>query len=167
MAQYHSEYLLHQQKSRMVLCCTSKSGRVPNLSEMRCILLFQLYEYMSILCMFCCQEIVQAPSQILPRIHLRSDWSQYSNHIDKILPCDMSYPRLFKQPLRYMRWASHEKPAIFYSFVIGSGGPLALLVAPPIRRYFNDGPREKIPMTYPSKLPMKSGQYAKAPSSAR
>lgn len=27
-----------------------------------------------------------------------------------------------------------------------------MVVAPPIRRFFNDGPREKIPLTYPSKL---------------
>ena len=65
---------------------------------------------------------------------------------------DMSSPQFFQQPLRYLRWASHERPAIFYSFVIGAGGPLSILVAPPIRRFFNDGPREKIPMTYPSKL---------------
>ncbi|KAK3167367.1 hypothetical protein OEA41_010494 [Lepraria neglecta] len=61
----------------------------------------------------------------------------------------MSYPQFFQQPLRYLRWASHEKPAIFYSFVIGAGGPLSFVVAPPIRRFFNDGPREKIPLTYP------------------
>lgn len=65
----------------------------------------------------------------------------------------MSYPQFFQQPLRFLRWASHEKPAIFYSFVIASGGPLSIVVAPPIRRYFNDdAPREKIPMTYPGKL---------------
>ncbi|KAM0794987.1 putative NADH-ubiquinone oxidoreductase 9.5 kDa subunit [Usnea florida] len=65
----------------------------------------------------------------------------------------MSAPQFFQQPFRYLRWASHEKPAIFYSFIVGSFGPLSLVIAPPIRRYFNDGPREKIPMTYPSKLP--------------
>lgn len=64
----------------------------------------------------------------------------------------MSRPQYFQQPLRYMRWASHEKPAIFYSVVIGAGGPLSFVVAPPIRRMFNDGPRERIPLTYPSKL---------------
>ena len=26
-----------------------------------------------------------------------------------------------------------------------------MVVVPPVRRYFGDGPREKIPMTYPSK----------------
>ena len=64
----------------------------------------------------------------------------------------MSYPQFFQQPFRYLRWASHEKPAIFYSFVIGLCGPASFFVAPPIRRFFNDGPREMIPLTYPSKL---------------
>ena len=30
-------------------------------------------------------------------------------------------------------------------------GPMSMVVVPPVRRYFGDGPREKIPMTYPSK----------------
>ena len=60
-------------------------------------------------------------------------------------------PYFFRQPIRYLRWASHEKPAIFYSCCIAMVGPVSLVVAPPIRRYFGDGPREKIPMTYPSK----------------
>lgn len=64
----------------------------------------------------------------------------------------MATPRFFSQPLQYMRWASYEKPAIFYSLVIGSIGPASFLFAPPIRRFFNDGPRERIPLTYPSKL---------------
>lgn len=62
----------------------------------------------------------------------------------------MSYPRLFSQPFRYIRWASHEKPAIFYSIVIGSLGPASYLVAPLLRRAFGDDyERERIPLTYP------------------
>ncbi|MCJ1367754.1 hypothetical protein MMC16_006888 [Acarospora aff. strigata] len=61
----------------------------------------------------------------------------------------MSSPRFFSQPLRYLRWASYEKPAIFYSMVIGSMGPVTLLVVPPMRRRLGDGPREPIPLTYP------------------
>ena len=64
----------------------------------------------------------------------------------------MSGPFFFQQPLRYLRWASHEKPAIFYSFVVGLCGPVSFFVAPPLRRFFNDGPRETIPLTYPSTL---------------
>lgn len=63
----------------------------------------------------------------------------------------MSSPRFFSQPFRYIRWASHENPAIFWSIVIGSIGPPMMVIVPPIRRYFGDGPREPIPLTYPSK----------------
>lgn len=87
----------------------------------------------------------------LPKIFvrpIRGTWAQ-----------KMSGPYFFQQPLRYLRWASHEKPAIFYSFVIGSGGPLSFFVAPPIRRFFNDGPREKIPLTYPSMLSLRSALH--------
>ncbi|OCK79957.1 NADH-ubiquinone oxidoreductase 9.5 kDa subunit [Lepidopterella palustris CBS 459.81] len=59
-------------------------------------------------------------------------------------------PFFFRQPIRYLRWASHEKPAIFYSIVIGSAGPVIMVIAPPIRRYFGDEiSRPKIPLTYP------------------
>lgn len=62
----------------------------------------------------------------------------------------MTTPYFWRQPLQYLRWASHEKPAIFYSLVIGSLGPLTLFVVPPIRHRLGDGPRERIPLTYPS-----------------
>lgn len=55
-------------------------------------------------------------------------------------------------PIRYLRWASHEKPAIFWSCVIGALGPVALVVIPPMRRMVGDEDPPKIPMTYP-------GQY--------
>lgn len=65
-------------------------------------------------------------------------------------PAKMSFPRFFQQPLLYLRWASHEKPAIFYSFIIGSAGPAMFFVGPPIRRWFGDDyERERIPLTYP------------------
>ena len=62
----------------------------------------------------------------------------------------MSSPRFFTQPIHYLRWASYEKPAIFYSIVIGSIGPFLVIGVPPLRRRFGDGPREAIPLTYPS-----------------
>ena len=66
----------------------------------------------------------------------------------------MSVPRFFQQPLRYLRWASFEKPAIFYSFVIASFGPGLFVIGPPLRRWWGDDyEREKIPLTYPSKFP--------------
>ena len=65
----------------------------------------------------------------------------------------MASPRFFQQPLRYLRWASHEKPAIFYSFIVGSLGPAMFVVGPTIRRWLGDDyERERVPMTYPSML---------------
>lgn len=61
----------------------------------------------------------------------------------------MTTPYFWRQPLQYLRWASHEKPAIFYSIAIGTLGPLTLFVVPPIRHRLGDGPRETIPLTYP------------------
>ena len=63
----------------------------------------------------------------------------------------MSKPQFWSTPLRYLRWASHEKPAIFYSMIIGTSGPVLLTVLPPIRRFFGDVDPEPIPLTYPSK----------------
>jgi hypothetical protein len=63
----------------------------------------------------------------------------------------MSAPAFWSTPLRYLRWASYEKPAIFYSIVVGSFGPVALVTLPPIRRYFGDVDPEPIPLTYPGK----------------
>ncbi|KAL2849218.1 hypothetical protein BJY01DRAFT_210892 [Aspergillus pseudoustus] len=63
----------------------------------------------------------------------------------------MTTPQFWSTPLRYLRWASHEKPAIFYSLVIGATGPVMLVSLPPIRRFFGDVDPEPIPLTYPSK----------------
>lgn len=63
----------------------------------------------------------------------------------------MSAPHFWSTPLRYLRWASYEKPAIFYSIIVGSMGPVALVTLPPIRRFFGDVDPEPIPLTYPSK----------------
>jgi hypothetical protein len=35
--------------------------------------------------------------------------------------------------------------------VVGSIGPVLVSTVPPLRKRFGDGPREKIPLTYPSK----------------
>ena len=59
-------------------------------------------------------------------------------------------PRFFSQPVRYLRWAAIEKPAIFWSLILGSMGPAMFLVVPPIRRVLGDDPIPKIPLTYPS-----------------
>lgn len=51
-----------------------------------------------------------------------------------------------------MRWAAIEKPAIFFSIVVGSIGPVLVLTVPKIRHRLGDGPRPQIPLTYPSTL---------------
>lgn len=58
-------------------------------------------------------------------------------------------PRFWAGPLRYARWASREKPAYFWSVVIGSLGPVSLFVVPPMRRAFGDFDAPPIPLTYP------------------
>ncbi|KAH6675046.1 hypothetical protein BGZ60DRAFT_491861 [Tricladium varicosporioides] len=58
-------------------------------------------------------------------------------------------PRFFSQPFRYLRWASIEKPAIFWSLVIGTMGPVSLVVVPPIRKALGDENAAPIPLTYP------------------
>ncbi|KIV91165.1 hypothetical protein PV10_05735 [Exophiala mesophila] len=57
--------------------------------------------------------------------------------------------RFWGSPIRYLRWAAHEKPAIFWSCVIGACGPLTFVVIPPIRRYVGDEDPPRVPLTYP------------------
>jgi hypothetical protein len=58
-------------------------------------------------------------------------------------------PFFFKQPLRYLKWASINKPAYFYSIIVGCAGPVMLVTVPPFRRYLGNEQIPKIPMTYP------------------
>jgi hypothetical protein len=58
-------------------------------------------------------------------------------------------PLFFRQPLRYLKWASINKPAYFYSIIVGCIGPVMVVTVPPIRRYMGEEQIQKIPMTYP------------------
>ncbi|KAH6643618.1 hypothetical protein C7974DRAFT_407344 [Boeremia exigua] len=58
-------------------------------------------------------------------------------------------PRFYSQPLRYLKWASINKPAYFYSIVVGCVGPILVVAVPPIRRYLGEEQITKIPLTYP------------------
>ncbi|KAK0703519.1 hypothetical protein B0T26DRAFT_731751 [Lasiosphaeria miniovina] len=58
-------------------------------------------------------------------------------------------PRFWAGPLKYMRWSARERPAYFYSVVIGAAGPLMLVVVPPLRRRLGDEDAPMIPLTYP------------------
>jgi len=62
-------------------------------------------------------------------------------------------PKTFwSSPIRYLRWAAHEKPAIFWSFVVGGLGPVSVAVVPTLRRYVGDEDPARIPLTYPGEL---------------
>ncbi|KAI1328677.1 hypothetical protein F5Y16DRAFT_398132 [Xylariaceae sp. FL0255] len=58
-------------------------------------------------------------------------------------------PRFWAGPLTYWRWAIREKPAYFWSIVIGAAGPITVLTVPPIRKRLGYENSPPIPMTYP------------------
>lgn len=59
-------------------------------------------------------------------------------------------PRFWAGPIRYCRWSARERPAYFWSVVVGALGPVMLVTVPPIRRAVGDYDAPQIPMTYPS-----------------
>ena len=59
-------------------------------------------------------------------------------------------PFFFKEPFRYLRWASINKPAYFYSICVGLAGPGIVAVVVPTRRYLGYERIAKVPQTYPS-----------------
>ena len=63
-------------------------------------------------------------------------------------------PFFWSTPFKYCRWAARERPALFWSVVIGAVGPLGLPIVPPIRRYFGDVDPAPIPVTYPGAFPL-------------
>src|SRR5215469_14056606 len=70
----------------------------------------------------------------------------------------MSKPFFWSTPFRYMRWAARERPAYFYSIVIGLIGPVMVVTVPSIRHNLGDKPRPPIPQSYPSKCTF-TGHY--------
>ncbi|KAH9869760.1 hypothetical protein IAQ61_006973 [Plenodomus lingam] len=78
-----------------------------------------------------------------------SQHSQTHRHTHTTMSGVPPSPRFFQQPLRYLHWASINKPAYFYSIIVGSAGPVVVLTVPPIRRWMGEEPIPKIPMTYP------------------
>ncbi|KAG7139154.1 NADH-ubiquinone oxidoreductase 9.5 kDa subunit like protein [Verticillium longisporum] len=58
-------------------------------------------------------------------------------------------PRFWAAPLTYLRWASRERPAYFWSIVIGVAGPVQLAIVPPVRKMLGDENAPQIPVTYP------------------
>lgn len=62
-------------------------------------------------------------------------------------------PRFWAGPLRYCRWASRERPALFWSCVVGGLGPVILISGRPILTRLGYEYATPIPMTYPGALP--------------
>ncbi|KAI2637766.1 NADH-ubiquinone oxidoreductase 9.5 kDa subunit [Hypomontagnella submonticulosa] len=58
-------------------------------------------------------------------------------------------PQFWAGPLRYWRWAAREKPAYFWSVVIGATGPLMLATVPPTMKRLGYERASPVPMTYP------------------
>ncbi|KAL3965280.1 hypothetical protein ACCO45_002284 [Purpureocillium lilacinum] len=56
---------------------------------------------------------------------------------------------LLVHPLRYCRWAARERPALFWSVIVGAAGPALMPIVPPIRHYFGDVDPAPVPVTYP------------------
>ncbi|KAF5702015.1 NADH dehydrogenase [Fusarium mundagurra] len=63
-------------------------------------------------------------------------------------------PLFWQTPLKYCRWAARERPALFWSVIIGAAGPVAMPIVPPIRYYFGDVDAPPVPVTYPSAFPL-------------
>ncbi|KAI8725639.1 hypothetical protein NCS52_00135500 [Fusarium sp. LHS14.1] len=61
-------------------------------------------------------------------------------------------PLFWSTPLKYCRWAARERPALFWSVIIGAAGPISMPIVPPIRYYFGDIDAPPVPVTYPSAL---------------
>lgn len=63
----------------------------------------------------------------------------------------MSYgrPRFWATPLRYLRWASRESPAYFWSVTIAGLGLAQMAAVPPFRRFIGDVNPAEIPLSYP------------------
>ncbi|KAI0138171.1 NADH-ubiquinone oxidoreductase 9.5 kDa subunit [Hypoxylon sp. NC0597] len=58
-------------------------------------------------------------------------------------------PLFWAGPIRYLRWAARERPAFFWSVLIGGAGPLTLATVPPTLRMLGYERAPPIPMTYP------------------
>ncbi|KAE9400238.1 hypothetical protein BT96DRAFT_993244 [Gymnopus androsaceus JB14] len=57
--------------------------------------------------------------------------------------------RPFQRSYNYLFRTAHEKPVIFYSFVLGLIGPVMVAVVPPIREHYGYVPPPPIPASYP------------------
>ncbi|TPX10648.1 uncharacterized protein E0L32_008382 [Thyridium curvatum] len=58
-------------------------------------------------------------------------------------------PRFWAAPIRYCRWAARERPAYFWSVIVGAAGPVVLATVPPFRKMIGDEDAPPVPLTYP------------------
>ncbi|KAI5861061.1 hypothetical protein GGS23DRAFT_598938 [Durotheca rogersii] len=58
-------------------------------------------------------------------------------------------PQFWAGPLRYLRWATRERPNYVWPVVIGAAGPVVLLTVPPTLEKLGYRRAPPIPMTYP------------------
>ncbi|KKA27600.1 hypothetical protein TD95_001436 [Thielaviopsis punctulata] len=61
----------------------------------------------------------------------------------------MSTPRFFAAPLPFLRWSMRERPAYFWSIVLGVAGPVGMATIPPIRHALGDVDAPPLPVMYP------------------
>lgn len=61
----------------------------------------------------------------------------------------MTTPYFWAQPFRYLRYASHTSPALFWSLVLGVAGPAIFVGSIPVKRVLGIENRAKVPATYP------------------
>ncbi|KAG5518026.1 hypothetical protein PMAC_003210 [Pneumocystis sp. 'macacae'] len=60
-----------------------------------------------------------------------------------------SFRSFWSNSIKYAKWAAQERPHLFYSFCLGSLGPIIFLIVPPIRKRLGYVSPEPIPKTYP------------------
>ncbi|KAF3073272.1 hypothetical protein CFAM422_004907 [Trichoderma lentiforme] len=74
----------------------------------------------------------------------------------------MSSPLFWSQPLKYCAWAARERPAYFWSVVVGATGPALMPIVPPIRHMLGDVDPAPVPVTYPGTFAQASEPASKA-----
>ncbi|KAG9301947.1 hypothetical protein G9A89_020991 [Geosiphon pyriformis] len=60
-----------------------------------------------------------------------------------------SFTSSITKPFRVTRQFAHEKPTYFWSLLVGTAGPLAVLIVPPIQKRIGHVRPERPPITYP------------------
>ena len=58
-------------------------------------------------------------------------------------------PKFFSQPFRFLRYASHQRPHIVLSFILGISGPLAAVTLYSAREKYLYKDAPLIPESYP------------------